>query len=183
MRRIAAASGARGTQASLLAWAGTQWRTRLQPGCLGRRLSHTRRINRRGNGPPLATGGRTWRCRRRTIQRIEATGLVQGSASALAARSMAGHELPPLPLAPRERASPEWAETPQAARSRGNPCRAIARDPTEGRGTPILPSILDSLGEVSRKQRGVLRGCSEHGRSGLSCSERRISPFVLLWAV
>ena len=58
-------------------------------------------------------------CRRRTTQRIEATGLAQGSAGALAARSMAGHELTPSPLAPRERALHECAETPQAARSRG----------------------------------------------------------------
>jgi len=50
---------------------------------------------------------------------MEATGLAQGSAGALAARSMAGDELTPSPLAPRERPSPEWDETPQAARSRG----------------------------------------------------------------
>jgi hypothetical protein len=58
-------------------------------------------------------------CRRRTTQPTEATGLAQGSAGVLAARSIAGYELTPSPLAPRERASPEWAETPQAARSRG----------------------------------------------------------------
>jgi hypothetical protein len=50
-------------------------------------------------------------CRRRTTQRIEATGLAQCSAGVLATRSMAGYELPTSPLAPRERALPEWDET------------------------------------------------------------------------
>jgi hypothetical protein len=54
-----------------------------------------------------------------TTQPIEATGLAQGSASVLAARSVSAHEATPSPLAPRERPLPEWAETPQAARSRG----------------------------------------------------------------
>jgi hypothetical protein len=40
-------------------------------------------------------------CLRRTTRPIEATGS-QGSAGVLAARSMAGGELQPLPLAPRE---------------------------------------------------------------------------------
>ena len=52
-------------------------------------------------------------------RQAEAAGLAQGSTGALAARSIAGHEMTPSPLAPRERPSPEWAETPQAARSRG----------------------------------------------------------------
>jgi hypothetical protein len=79
---------------------------------------------------------RTWRCRRRTARRTEATGLDQGSTGVLAARSMAGHELTPSPLAPREGSLPEG---PRRRRRLGHAAvfgRVIEPDPTEGRGTP-----------------------------------------------
>ena len=75
-------------------------------------------------------------CRRRTTQPIEATGLAQGSAGVLAARSMTGDELTPSPLAPREGSSPEG---PRRRRRLGHAAvfgRVIEPDPTEGRGTP-----------------------------------------------
>jgi hypothetical protein len=46
-------------------------------------------------------------CRRRTTRSIEVTGVAQGSADVLAARSMAGQELTPSPLARREGWKPE----------------------------------------------------------------------------
>ena len=80
-------------------------------------------------------GGRGGR-RRRTTWRIEATGLAQASAGVLAARSMAGYESTPLPLAPREGSLPEG---PRRRRRLGHAAvfgRVIEPDPTEGRGTP-----------------------------------------------
>ena len=73
-----------------------------QAGCLGRTAAAPWRISRRGWASACDVAGGRGGCRRRTTQPIEATGLAQGSAGVLAARSMAGHELTPSPLAPRE---------------------------------------------------------------------------------
>jgi len=89
-----------------------------------------------GMGLRMRGAGGRGDCRRRTIRQAEAAGLAQGSAGVLAARTMAGHELTPLPLAPREGSSPEG---PRRRRRLGHAAvfgRVIEPDPTEGRGTP-----------------------------------------------
>src|SRR5512145_252403 len=77
-----------------------------QAGCLGRTAAAPWRISRRGWASACDVVGGHGGCRRRTAWRTQATGLAQGSTAVLAARSMAGHALPPSPLAPREGSLP-----------------------------------------------------------------------------
>jgi hypothetical protein len=79
---------------------------------------------------------RTWRLPPSDRQRTEATGLAQGSAGVLAARSIAGHELPSSPLAPREGSLPEGLRRRRRLGRAAVFGRVIEPDPTEGRGTP-----------------------------------------------
>jgi hypothetical protein len=107
-----------------------------QAGCLGRTAAAPWRISRRGWASACDGRGGRGGCRRRTTQPIEATGSHRSSAGILAARSLTGHELTPLPLAPREGSSPEG---PRRRRRLGHAAvfgRVIEPDPTEGRGTP-----------------------------------------------
>lgn len=107
-----------------------------QAGCLGRTAAAPWRISRRGWASARDGRGGRGGCHRRTTWWTEATGLAQRPAAVLAARSMAGHELPPSPLAPREGSSPEG---PRRRRRLGHAAvfgRVIEPDPTEGRGTP-----------------------------------------------